>query len=107
MNEENLCTTSGNPIDEHTREINPATGLQKDYIILCDEERAKGFVRPYRDTYRHVTCGGVTTMSRPLSETYARNPSFYGGTFCCECKAHFPVGANGEFVWLDGQKVGT
>jgi len=23
------------------------------------------------------------------------------------CMGHFPVGAGGEFVWLDGSKVGT
>lgn len=47
-------------------------------------------------------------MGRKLSETYARDPGFYGATFCCRCNAHFPVGANGEFVW-DGtnEKVGT
>lgn len=49
-----ICTTSGKPIDEHTREINPATGQQNDYIVLCESERAKGFVRPYRDSYKHV-----------------------------------------------------
>ncbi|MNT85315.1 hypothetical protein D3C72_2254710 [compost metagenome] len=41
-------------------------------------------------------CGTVTTMGRALSETYARDPKFYGGTFCCYCNAHFPVG---EFKW--------
>jgi hypothetical protein len=49
-----ICTTSGNPIDEHTREIDPKTGMQRDYIVLCEEERAKGFVRPYRNSYRHI-----------------------------------------------------
>lgn len=24
------------------------------YLVLSEEERAKGFVRPYRDSYRHV-----------------------------------------------------
>lgn len=83
-------------------------GQQKDYVVLADEERAKGFVRPYRDSYKHLKCGMVTTMGRSLSETYARSPSFYSGTFCCGCQAHFPVGADGEFVWTrDGSKVGT
>lgn len=47
-------------------------------------------------------------MGQSLAETYARDPSFYAGTFCCRCGSHFPVGADGEFVW-DGtnQKVGT
>lgn len=102
--EPKLCTTSGKPIDEHTREINSATGMQKDYVILCAEERAKGFVRPYRDTYTHLTCGTNTTAGRSLSETYARDPSFYSGTFCYKCRAHFPLN---EFKWLDGETLGT
>ncbi len=105
MNSDSLCTTSGNPIDEHTREIVPQTGMQKDYIVLCEEERAKGFVRPYRDSYKHLICGTVTTMGRVLSETYARQPDFYGATFCCVCQTHFPVA---EFVWTaDNQPVGS
>jgi hypothetical protein len=106
--EPKLCTTSGKPIDEHTREINPTTGMQKDYIVLCPDERAKGFVRPVRRSYRHLKCGTVTTMGQALAETYARDPFFYSGTFCCACATHFPVGEDGEFVW-DGadEKVGT
>lgn len=83
-------------------------GQQEGYVVLADEERAKGFVRPVRQSYMHLKCGTVTTMGRALAETYARNPSFYSGTFCCGCGTHFPVGADGEFVW-DGssEKVGT
>ncbi len=53
-------------------------------------------------------CGTVTTMGQALAETYARDPKFYSGTFCCGCRKHFSVGAYGEFVW-DGtnEKVGT
>jgi hypothetical protein len=99
--------TSGEPVPEdrsHT-EINPATGQQKAYVVLSDEERAKGFVRPVRSSYVHLKCGGLTTMSRSLSETYAREPKFYSGTFCCQCRAHFPLN---EFVW-DGtnEEVGS
>lgn len=88
--------------------IDPATGMQREYLALPEEERAKGFVRPVRRSYVHEKCGTLTTMGQALAETYARNPSFYGGTFCCGCRAHFPVGADGEFVW-DGtaEKVGT
>lgn len=83
-------------------------GQQKDYVVLSESERAKGFVRPYRDSYRHDKCGGVTTMGRALSETYARDPDFYSGTFCAICRSHFPVGEDGEFTWTrDGQRVGT
>ena len=53
-------------------------------------------------------CGVATTMGPAIAETYARDPKFYSGTFCCGCRDHFPVGADGEFVW-DGtdEKVGT
>lgn len=52
-------------------------------------------------------CGTRTTMGLALAETAARDPHFYGGTFCCGCGAHFPVGESGEFVWEDGTRVGT
>ncbi len=53
-------------------------------------------------------CGSVTTMSQAIAETYARNPSFYGATYCVRCQKHLPVGPQGEFVW-DGtdERVGT
>lgn len=82
-------------------------GQQNDYIVLSDKERRQGFVRPVRRTYVHQACGVATTMSLAIAETYARNPSFYGATFCVGCRAHFPVGEKGEFVWDDGDKVGS
>lgn len=53
-------------------------------------------------------CGTVTTMSQDLAETYARDPSYYGSTFCVGCRTHLRVGEHGEFVW-DGtdERVGT
>lgn len=85
--------------------IDPATGMHKDYWVLPAEEIAKGFVRPYRDKYLHTPCGVVTSMGRQLSETYARNPKFYGSTFCVGCRNHYPVE---DFVWTkDGQVVGS
>jgi hypothetical protein len=81
------------------------------YLVLSDEERAKGFVRPYRAVYRHVSCkvtpNGETTMALAIAETYARNPHFYTGTYCVHCRMHRPVGEHGEFTWRDGSKVGT
>ena len=158
-------TTDGEPpADGHWDGPAPkplrADGQHESYWVLPESERAKGFVRPYRDTYRHVGpkppgelrdltpdektrytkmgyvkyekypesespktgrywtqaqldaidgCGSTTKMGRALSETYARDPSYYGGgTFCCACKGHFPVGENGEFVWEGTNiRVGT
>lgn len=157
--EEKTTLIGGKPVTADHREIDPVTGMQKDYVVLAPEERAKGFVRPYRDTYKHVgnggpkgktreltpeekgqyqsygyvlhedygpekdplvgkywtqaeldganaPCGGaVTKMGWELSETYARNPKFYSGTFCVGCKKHFPVA---EFRWVaDGFVVGS
>ena len=89
--------------------INPNKGgQQNDYVVLAEEERAKGFVRPVRLSYIHTKCGGKTIMNRTIAETYARQPDFYSGTFCCYCGEHFPVGENGEFVWTGTtEKVGT
>ncbi len=131
-------------------------GMQRNYLVLSDEELAKGFVRPVRGTYRHVGplgpqyelrdltdeekgryaeygyvkyeaypsgsaclgrfwtqaqldsvgkgCGVVTTMGKSLAETWARDPHFYGGTFCTGCRTHIGVA---EFVWEDGSRLGT
>lgn len=75
------------------------------YLVLSDAEKAKGFVRPVRRSYVHSTCGAVTTMSQSIAETYAREPSFYGATYCCWCTKHLPVA---EFTW-DGtqERVGS
>lgn len=152
--------TDGRPVTLDHTQIDPATGQQKSYVVLSEEERAKGFVRPVRDSYRHVGppppknplrdltaeeverykefgyvkyeaypesessvvgkfwtrkeldrargCGAITTMGRSLAETYARDPGFYGGTFCVGCKEHFPVGKDGEFMWQGTtERVGT
>ena len=80
-------------------------GQNEVYLILSDEERAKGFIRPLRRSYIHSTCGTKTYMGLKLCETYARNPKFYGATFCCGCNTHLPVG---EFNWAeDGEVVGS
>ena len=99
--------TDGSPVTEDHRELEPSTGQQKGYVVLSDEERAKGFVRPVRNSYKHLTCGTVTTMGQALAETYARDPSFYSGTFCANCRSHFPVGEDGEFVWTDVHNLAT
>ena len=130
------------------------TAQHEVYLVLSEEERAKGFVRPYRDRYIHVGnlpkhplrdltpeeseryndvgyvkfeaypeggsvtgrywtqeqldargCGTETVMGRALSETYARDPHFYGATYCVGCQMHLPVL---EFVWsVDRRIVGS
>jgi len=79
------------------------------YLVLSEDERAKGFVRPLRRAYVHRrgpgACGVLTTMSLPLCETYARQPAFYGATYCVGCQMHLPVA---EFDWdEDNQRVGS
>lgn len=99
-------TMGGTPLAEHTDRV--PGGQQKDYLVLTEEERAKGFKRPVRRSYVHEKCGATTTMNVALAETYARCPDFYSGTFCCRCGDHFPVGEKGEFVWHGTtEKVGT
>ncbi len=162
MQEPKICTTSGRSVDEVRADQTETIGQHKDYIVLCPDERAKGFVRPYRDKYIHSGrsvcgayldpreiretkdfweicaqehghtgacgspfygdllpseakqihsthrkggCGAETKMGQALSETYARDPSFYGATFCVKCNKHLPVA---EFVWSqDGEVVGS
>jgi hypothetical protein len=76
------------------------------YLVLSEDERAKGFVRPLRRAYVHTDgCGALTTMGLALCETYARDPAFYGSTYCVGCQMHRPVA---EFRWdEDGQVVGS
>lgn len=166
MNEPRMTLTDGQPVPEDGshRTIDPTTGLQKGYVVLSEEERAKRFVKPVRRTYihgghrvcgkdlgeygqfstyygegarrvchedkghtgecgengnsvyiatlpeftrlqttgRYKGCDGSTTMSRALAETYARDPKFYSGTFCCNCHKHFPLD---EFQWEDGEPM--
>lgn len=75
------------------------------YLVLSDEEKAKGFIRQVRRSYIHKKCGCVTTMSQSIAETYARDPRFYGATYCVRCQMHLPVD---EFYW-DGtnENVGS
>ncbi len=89
------CLTDGSEVTPDHRELKE-NGQQKDYIVLCPEERAKGYVRPYRTSYVHKKCGVLTKMAHSIAETYARNPKLYNGTFCIGCHNHFPLD---EFVW--------
>lgn len=86
--------------------LNPLTGQHQSYWILTEAERSLGFVRPVRRTYVHLLCGRQTKMAQEIAETYARDPKYYGSTFCVHCKTHLPVDG---FVWADGkgEKVGS
>lgn len=104
-------STTDDRNDPGLADIGP-DGMQRTYLVLSDEERARGFVRPVRRSYQHLTCGTITTMGQAIAETYARDPGFYSGTYCAGCHLHFAVGADGNFVWVErGQptdiKVGT
>ncbi len=92
------------PNDPNLREMR-IDGQHKSYLVLSEEERAKGFVRPLRRSYVHKTCGTETNMGLALCETYAREPKFYSHTFCVACGDHLPVE---EFTWAeDGATVGS
>lgn len=96
--------TDGSPVPpDRSHTADRGDGQQKGYIVLTDEERSKGWVKPYRESYRHKKCGAKTTMGRKIAETYARDPYFYSGTFCCTCGSHFDLS---EFTWLpDGEPM--
>jgi hypothetical protein len=50
-------------------------------------------------------CGTMTRMGLELAETYARQPKFYGATYCCGCNMHKAVE---EFVWEGtSERVGS
>lgn len=102
-----MTGTTSDRSDPGLHEIG-SDGMQEKYLVLPDDEGLTDFIRPYRDRYKHLVCGGVTTMGRAIAETYAKSPLFYGGTYCAICHDHFPVGKDGQFVWeQDGSKVGT
>lgn len=100
-----LTSDPSDPRLTHGPDVEP-TDQAEVYLVLSDEERAKGFVRPVRRTYVHQKCGGATTMGQALAETYARDPGFYGATYCAHCRMHLPVA---EFRWDDntGAVVGS
>jgi hypothetical protein len=121
---EYLTTDPNDPDLGHGVDSEPVPQNKK-YLILSADERAKGFVRPLRRSYLHVGvggheidpddlskhgrtgrgCGVQIRMGLELSETYARDPKFYGSTYCVSCKMHLPVN---EFVWAeDGTVVGS
>lgn len=94
-------TLSGRPADPFylgpaPQPPDPVTGKYLDYWVLPKEERARGFIRPLRDVYRHINCGVLTKIHLAIAETFARDPFFYAETYCSDCKGHFPLC---EFMW--------
>lgn len=61
------------------------------------------FIAPVRNVYTHNTCGVATKIGSGIAETYAKNPRFYGRTFCVGCRDYFPID---EFKWDDGVTLG-
>ncbi len=106
--------TNGEPVPaDNSHTVDRGDGQQKHYVVLTAAERAKGFIRPVRNSYVHVGleprmhgivlvrhglhgCGRRTVMSHDIAETYARDPKFYTGTYCSTCGAHRPLA---EFYW--------
>jgi hypothetical protein len=104
MNETHLTTDPSDPALGYGVDTEKTPRHEK-YLVLSDEERAKGFVRPVRRSYIHNACGVETKMGLALCETYARDPKFYGSTYCVCCQMHLPVG---DFRWKeDGETVGS
>lgn len=96
-----LTTDPKDPRLKRGPDVTP-TGQNEVYLVLSEEERKKGFLQPVRDTYIHEKCGVATHMGTALAETYARDPWFYGGTFCVGCQMHRPLE---EFHWRDGEPM--
>lgn len=82
--------------------VNPATGMHDDYWVLTDDERAKGYVRPVRREYIHNRCNERTIMAKAIAETFARDPKFYGETYCAACRQHYRCN---EFTWAGTEEV--
>src|SRR3954469_22226889 len=99
-----MSTTSDRNDPRLTRGVDEEpVAMAAAYLVLSETDRAAGFVRPVRRSYIHTRgCGAVTTMGRAIAETYARDPHFYGATFCTGCSMHRPVGPDGEFDWFAG-----
>lgn len=91
-------TTDRNDPDLPKKNDDTPREQAKKYLVLSDEQRAKGFRRPVRNRYVHDVCQTETTMGQAIAETYARDPWFYGGTYCWTCRKHRPLS---EFHWIE------
>lgn len=91
------CTSSGNPpvnpddAPVPNSETRP-DGQHKDHWVLCETERAKGFVRPVRDGYVHVGRPGPKFPLVDLSEEQTR---LFGGNGYVKFEP-YPPGLHGS-----------
>jgi hypothetical protein len=107
---EQIATSAGelsdgltdDPFDPRIAAGRKPEGQHDIYLVLSEEERSKGFIRPLRRSYIHNKCGKETKMGLALCATYARMPTFYNSTFCATCNGHYPVG---QFVWAEDREV--
>ena len=93
--------------DEERRKYYKKLGY-KFFIPATEEETKKSAVIGTYITEKMLETGCNTSTkinSQGIIETYARDPKFYGSTWCTCCKAHVP---NDECVWVgsDGVRVG-
>ncbi len=97
-------TIKTDPADVDTT-IGP-DGMQRDYLVLTQEERAKGFVRPVRRGYRHVGIAAPRYSTRDLTPDERER---YGSEGYVKFE-EYPAGAvaRGRF-WTQAQldKVGV
>jgi hypothetical protein len=64
-----MSTTADREDPELGRGVDESPTTQhKKYLVLSEEERAKGFVRPLRRSYRHVGAAGPKHPLRDLTE---------------------------------------
>lgn len=65
------------PDDPLLREIRP-DGQQRSYLVLSEEERARGFIRPVRTTYKHIGSPGPRHPLRDLTPEEKERYREYG-----------------------------
>lgn len=66
------------------------------------EDRSSVVGRFWTQAQLDSGCSTETRMGLAIAETYARDPKFYGSTFCVACRSHFPVA---EFIWAGTDEV--
>ncbi len=87
--------------DEHERYDQYGYLLYEEYPDGSPHGLGKFWIREELES----GCNSETWMARDLAETYARDPKFYGGTFCAVCRKHRPLD---EFVWKGtAEQVGS